>query len=191
MLHKEVWVTTFYGTQLKIQNRKIIKFSGRDISSLAAKGLIWVTKIYSSATCGTQVIRTIKDLNSQTVYDMKRYFNQMVSQNQPNTHTTLFWHPYDIVLTLWTLYGHRNEVVCLLGSHHKLDRKNRIKTKSSQQQQQQQNKTHSFIHSFTPNADKDHFLRSIKISLRHIEQPIKTNRFDLIPTSSHQQIKYD
>ena len=90
LLHKGVQVTTLYGTQLKIQNRKIIKFSGRDISSLAAKGLIWVTKIYSSATCGTQVIRTIKDLNSQTVYDMKRYFNQMVSQNQPNTHTTLF-----------------------------------------------------------------------------------------------------
>ena len=99
----------------KSRIRKIIKFSGRDISSLAAKGLIWVTKIYSSATCGTQVIRTIKDLNSQTVYDMKRYFNQMVSPNQPNTHTTLFWHPYDIVLTLWTLYGHRNDVVCLLG----------------------------------------------------------------------------
>ena len=33
----------------------------------------------------------------------------------PNTHTTLFWHPYDVVLTLWTLYGHRNDVVYLLG----------------------------------------------------------------------------
>ena len=33
----------------------------------------------------------------------------------PSTHTTLFWHPYDVVLTLWTLYGHRNNVVCLLG----------------------------------------------------------------------------
>ena len=33
----------------------------------------------------------------------------------PSTHTTLFWHPYDVVLTLWTLYGHRNDVVCLLG----------------------------------------------------------------------------
>ena len=34
----------------------------------------------------------------------------------PSTHTTLFWHPCDVVLTLWTLlYGHRNDVVCLRG----------------------------------------------------------------------------
>ena len=30
-------------------------------------------------------------------------------------YTTLFWHPYDVVLTLWTLYGRQNDVVCLLG----------------------------------------------------------------------------
>ena len=36
---------------------------------------------------------------------------------EPNTHTTLFWHPYDVVLTLWTLYRHRNDVVCLLGNY--------------------------------------------------------------------------
>ena len=35
----------------------------------------------------------------------------------PSTHTTLFWHPYDVDLTLWTLYGRQNDVVCLLGSH--------------------------------------------------------------------------
>ena len=33
----------------------------------------------------------------------------------PSTHTTLFWHPCDVVLTLWMLYGHRNDVVCLRG----------------------------------------------------------------------------
>ena len=33
----------------------------------------------------------------------------------PSTHTTLFWSPHDVVLTLWTLYGRQNDVVCLLG----------------------------------------------------------------------------
>ena len=31
-----------------------------------------------------------------------------------STHTALFWHPYDVVLTFWTLYRRRNNVVCLL-----------------------------------------------------------------------------
>ena len=30
-------------------------------------------------------------------------------------HTTLFWRPYDVVSTLWTLYGRQNDVVCVLG----------------------------------------------------------------------------
>ena len=38
---------------------------------------------------------------------------------QPSTHTTLFWHPCDVVLTLWTLHGHRNDVVCLRGGKNK------------------------------------------------------------------------
>ena len=29
--------------------------------------------------------------------------------------TTLFWRPYDVVLTLWTSYGRQNNAVCLLG----------------------------------------------------------------------------
>ena len=33
----------------------------------------------------------------------------------PSTHTTLFRHPYDVVLTLWTLYRRWNDVVCLRG----------------------------------------------------------------------------
>ena len=33
----------------------------------------------------------------------------------PSAHTMLFWHPYDVVLTLWTLCGRQNNVVCLLG----------------------------------------------------------------------------
>ena len=36
-------------------------------------------------------------------------------QKTPSTHTTMFWHSYDVVLTLWTLYGRRNDVVYLLG----------------------------------------------------------------------------
>ena len=32
----------------------------------------------------------------------------------PSTHTTLFWRPYDVVWTLWTLYRRQNDVVCLL-----------------------------------------------------------------------------
>ena len=35
--------------------------------------------------------------------------------SKPNTHTALFWHLYDVVLTLWMFYWHRNDVVCLLG----------------------------------------------------------------------------
>ena len=35
--------------------------------------------------------------------------------NIPSTHTTLFWRPYDVILALWTLYRHQNDVVCLLG----------------------------------------------------------------------------
>ena len=33
----------------------------------------------------------------------------------PSTHTTLFWRPYDVVLTSWTFYGRQSDVVCLLG----------------------------------------------------------------------------
>ena len=47
-----------------------------------------------------------------------RFYTVITIYNEriyPNTHTPLFWHPYDVVLTLWTLYGHRNDVVCLLG----------------------------------------------------------------------------
>ena len=36
--------------------------------------------------------------------------------NFPSTHTTLFWRPYDVVLTLWTLYRRQNDVVCVLRS---------------------------------------------------------------------------
>ena len=36
-------------------------------------------------------------------------------KHDPSTHTTLFWRPYDVVLTLWTLYRRQNDVVCLLG----------------------------------------------------------------------------
>ena len=32
-----------------------------------------------------------------------------------STHTTLFRHPYDVVLTLWTLYRRWNDVLCLRG----------------------------------------------------------------------------
>ena len=46
-----------------------------------------------------------------------------------NTLATLFLHPYDVVLTLWMLYGCRNDVVCLLGLCHgyPLSRYNRLK----------------------------------------------------------------
>ena len=41
----------------------------------------------------------------------------VITLNKPSTHTTLFWHPCDVALTLWTLYGHQNDVVFLLGSY--------------------------------------------------------------------------
>ena len=42
MLHKEAWVTKILGTHLSIQVHKKVKFSWRDNSPLALKGLmIW------------------------------------------------------------------------------------------------------------------------------------------------------
>ena len=40
MLHKGAWVTTLLGTLLRVQDYKKVKFPGRDILSLAAKGLM-------------------------------------------------------------------------------------------------------------------------------------------------------
>ena len=39
VLHKEAWVAKLLGTHLSIQVRKKVKFSRRDNSSLAVKGL--------------------------------------------------------------------------------------------------------------------------------------------------------
>ena len=39
VLHKGAWIATLLGTFLRVQDYKKVKFSGRDISSLAAKGL--------------------------------------------------------------------------------------------------------------------------------------------------------
>ena len=42
MLYKEAWVTTLLGTHLSIQVHKKVRFSRRDISSLAVKGLDFI-----------------------------------------------------------------------------------------------------------------------------------------------------
>ena len=39
VLHKGAWIATLLGILLGVQDYKRVKFSGRDISSLAAKGL--------------------------------------------------------------------------------------------------------------------------------------------------------
>ena len=40
VLHKEAWVATLLATLLRVQDYKKVKFPGRDILSLAAKGLM-------------------------------------------------------------------------------------------------------------------------------------------------------
>ena len=47
VLHKEAWVTKLLGTHLSIQVHKKVKFSWRDNSTLALKGLIECVIIYS------------------------------------------------------------------------------------------------------------------------------------------------
>ena len=46
-LHKEAWVAKLLGTHLSIQVQKKVKFSWRDNSSLAVKGLIFFTLFFS------------------------------------------------------------------------------------------------------------------------------------------------
>ena len=52
-------------------------------------------------------------LSTNKPFWLKNMLN--ISGYSPSTHTALFWHPCDVVWTLWTLYGHRNDVVCLRG----------------------------------------------------------------------------
>ena len=39
VLHKGAWITTLLGTLLEVQDYKKVKFTERDISSVAVKGL--------------------------------------------------------------------------------------------------------------------------------------------------------
>ena len=54
---------------------------------------------------------------------------------------------YDVVLTLWTLYGHRNDVVCLLGfrNFYELIKKNKNKNKKKSCRGMPKNKNISFV----------------------------------------------
>ena len=69
---------------------------------------------------------------SWILYECKNYFSIYNSKGKPlvekaqkhfnwkrlpSTHTTLFWRPYDVVLTLLTLYRRQNDVVCVLGNN--------------------------------------------------------------------------
>ena len=52
-------------------------------------------------------------------YKHTHYVPYRFSMLFPSTHTTLFWSPYDVILTLWTLYRRQNDVVCVLGCYLK------------------------------------------------------------------------
>ena len=51
VLHKEAWVAGLLGTHLRIQVHKKVKFSGRDISSLAVKGLMIILDFENIFQC--------------------------------------------------------------------------------------------------------------------------------------------
>ena len=51
---------------------------------------------------------TIIPVRTRRCFDLPIFF----LYNVPYIHTTLFWHPYDVVLT-WMLYRHRNDVVVI------------------------------------------------------------------------------
>ena len=58
VLHKEAWVTKLLGTHYSIQVHKKVKFSGRDNSSLALKGLKFYHRclVLNSYTWGSFVV---------------------------------------------------------------------------------------------------------------------------------------
>ena len=89
------------------------------------KGPKGPTRISSSTDSDTQSQRYVSGsscaffkepiwLDSLTTFLKKDNIKTIVWYPMPSTHTTLFWCPYDVVFTLWTLYGRQNNVVCVL-----------------------------------------------------------------------------
>ena len=79
----------------------LIKKAHTFVSVHATIGRVWTENIVIPSWCYYPLVLHHRPKQNHTPH--------------PSTHTTLFWHPYDVVLTLWTLYGYRNDVVCLLG----------------------------------------------------------------------------